>query len=267
MITPFEKMVESTFKSVDPLAYYVNNVEDFDEDIVGACKRKDTAEIRQLASRGKANRAYDIFICISKNWHGFVLCVPANIDPMFEDMITDVIETPFDVPDLIMCFTFELCFEDERLRTYKIRKKLALFKDVRGRIERSFFIGHYKEISPSALQICAIHAAPHRYAVLLKDCVEFSKEFCIQAMRFCSNGRAIENEVNNNIKAATASGLSFEHLSRNIKSSAWFGNLLLNGTDLSSIFSRRHPIFLACLAFVFFLVYPVLVVIAYNRMK
>lgn len=260
-------MVEGTFKSVDPLAYYVNNVGDFDRDIVGACKRKDTAEIRRLASRGKADKVFDIFICISKNWHGYVLCVPAKVDPTFEDMITDVIKTPFDVPDLMLCFTFELCYEDERLQTYKIRKTFSLFKDIKGRIERSFFIGHYEEISPSGLQICAIHAAPHRYAVLLKDCVEFSKEFCIQALRFCSNGRAIENEVNKNIKAATASGFSFEHLSRNIKSSAWIGNVLLNGTDLSSIFSRRHSTIIACLVFVFILVYPVFVVAVYSWMK
>ena len=260
-------MVESTFRSVDPLAYYVNNVEDFDKDIVGACKRKDAAGIQKLASRGKADKAFDIFICVSKSWHGFILCVPAHTDPGFEDMITDVIKSPFDVPDLILCYTFELCYEDQRLQTYKIRKQFSLFKDIKDRIKRSFFIGHYKEISPSGLQICAIHAAPHRYAVLLKDCVEFSKEFCLEALRFCSNGKAIENDVKNNMKSATVSGFSFEHLSRNVRSSAWIGNVLLNGTDLSAIFSRRYSIPIACLAFVFILVYPVLVVIVYNSMK
>ena len=260
--------MEGSFKSVDPLAYYVNNVSDFDADIVGACKRKDVAEIQRLAARGKEGSASDIFICVSKSWHGFVLCVPAKTDPAFEDMITDVIKTPFDVPGMVLCSIFELCYEDERLQTYKIRKTFDLFKNIEGRIKRSFFIGHYEEISLSGLQICAIHAAPHRYAVLLEDCVEYSKEFCLEALRFCSNGKAIERDVNKNIKAATASGFSFEHLSRNVKSSAWFGNVLLNSPDLSSFFSRRYPNILIlgiCLVVVLFLVYPVIVVIVYNR--
>lgn len=260
-------MVESSFRNVDPLAYHVNNVEDFDRDIIRVCKRKDQAEIQRLASRGKANAVYDIFICISKNWHGFVLCVPAGVDPAFEDIITDVIKTPFDVPDLMLCFTFELCFENEQLQTYKIRKSFSLFKDIKGRIKRSFFIGHYEQISPSALQICAIHSSPHRYAVLLQDCVEFSKEFCLEALRFCSNGKEIEKEVNNNIKAATASGFSFEHLSRKIRSSAWIGNILLNGADVNVNFSYRHQLLVICLVIVFILVWPVLVVVVYNRIK
>ena len=258
--------MEGSFKSVDVLAYYVNNVEDFDRNIVRACKNNEVAEIQRLAARGKAGSAYDIFICVSKNWHGFVLCVPASdIDPLFNDMITDVIKTPFDVPDLMLCSTFELCYENEQLRTYKIRKVFSLFKDIKGRIKRSFFIGHYEEISLSGLEICAIHAAPHRYAVLLEDCVEFAKEFCTQALRFCSNGKAIEKEVNKNIKDATASGFSFEHLSRNVRSSAWFGNVLLNVPDFSSAWSQRNAIIVGFLLVAFILVYPVFVVVIYSR--
>ncbi|XP_046846979.1 uncharacterized protein LOC124440619 [Xenia sp. Carnegie-2017] len=256
-------MVEGSLKSVDPLAYYVNNVADFDKEIVRACKQDDAAAIKRLASRG--NSEFDIFICISQNWHGFVLCVPAGLDSSFKDMITDVIKTPFDVPELVLCHTFELCYDDERLRTYKIRKRFSLFRDIQEKIKRTFFIGHYKEISPSGFQICAIRAAPHRYALLLEDCVEFSKEFCIQALRFCSNGREIEDEVKRNMKDATATGFSFEHLSRNIKSSAWFGNLLINGTDISTMISSRNPTVLNSIFLFFLIIYPIIVVFVYHR--
>ena len=257
-------MVEGSFRSVDPLAYYVNNVEDFDGDIVGAFLRKDTAEIKRLASRGNKD-AYDVFICVSKNWHGFILCVPANaVDPMFEDMITDVIQSPFDVPDLIICSTFELCYEDEKMRTYKILKGSSLFKDIKEKIKRSFFVAHFEGVSPSGLQVAAIRSAPHRYAVLLNDCVEFSKEFCIQLLHFSSNGKEIEGKVKEGIKAATASGFSAEHLSRNVRSSAWFGNVFLNGPELSQVFSRRNQSLTVCFLFLLFLVYPVIVVIVIN---
>lgn len=252
-------MVEGTFNSVDPLAYYVNNVEDLDRDIVTAYKKKEHETLAKLAARGREGKEYDMFICVSKNWHGFVLCVPAAIDTLFEDMITDVIKLPFDVPDLILCYVFELCYDDEKIKTYKIRKSFSLFKDLKERIHRSYFIGHYKQISPSGFQIAAMRAAPHRYEVLLHDCVEFSKEFCLQALAFCSNSREIESEVKKNIKAASASGFSVEHLSRKVKSSGWLGNFALGGTDISSLLSRRNPNATLCLVVAFCFIYPIVV--------
>lgn len=263
-------MVEGSFKTVDPLAYHVNNVEDFDPEIVKACKNKDTLALGQLASKGDRGK-YDIFICAHKQWHGFVLCVPANVNAGFEEILTDVIKTPFDVPGVLLCFTFELCYDNQQLRTYKIAKTFSLFKDIKEKIKRSYFIGHYEGITPSGLQIAAIRSAPHRYAVLLKDCVEFSKEFCIQALRVSTNGREIEKEVNKNIKAASASGFSFEYLSRNVRSSAWFGNFMFGGADvgsaISEAFSRQNSTCIACCVVGFILVYPVFVVLFYHCLK
>lgn len=251
-----ENMVEGSFKSVNPLAYYVNNVTDFDSDVVSACIKKDTAALGSLASKG--NRIdYDIFICTSKNWHGFVLCVPASVNGDFGNIL-DVIKSPFDVPDLVLCFTFELCFEVQSQRMYKVRKMFSMFKDIKERIKRSYFIGHYKSVTPFGLQIAAIKSSPHRYAVLLNDCVEFSKEFCIQCLSVCSNGREIENEVDKSIKAATASGFSFEQLSRNVQSSGWLGNFIFGGSDVSTVVSGRYS---TCIVIAFILIYPVIVTI------
>ena len=252
-------MVEGTFKSVDPLAYYVNNVEDLDEAIVTAYKKKENDTLAKLTARGRNGQEYDIFICVSKNWHGFVLCAPACINPPFQDMITDVIKSPFDIPDLMLCYVFELCYDNPEMRTYKIRKGFSLFKDVKERVHRGYFIGHFEQISPSGFQVAALRAAPHRYAVLFDDCIGFAKEFCVQALAFCSNSQKIENEVNKNIKKALASGFSAEHLSRKVKSSGWFGNLALGGTDIGSMFSRRNPNATLCLLVAFFLVYPIIV--------
>ena len=251
-------MVEGTFKSVDTLAYYVNNVNDFDNDIVIAYKRNDREKLKELAARGQGE--YDVFICVTKQWHGFVLCVPAGIHTPFEEVITDVIKSQFDVDDRVLCYVFELCYDDENLRTYKIRKEMSFFRDIKNRVaKRNYFIGHYKQISPSGFQIAAMRAAPHRYAVLLKDCVEFSKEFCIQALAYCSNWRDIESEVKENIKRASATGFSFEQLSRKVRSSGWLGNIALGGTDIGSLLTRRNPNTTSCLIMVFLLIYPIIV--------
>lgn len=258
-------MVEGTFRSVDPFAYYVNNLEEFDRDIVAAYKRKDNETLKRLAALGKSD--YDIFICVSKNWHGFVLCVPAAVDPQFKKLTTDVIKSPFDVPDLILCYVFELCYDNQQMRTYKIQKQFTLFKNIRERIgSRSYFIGHYEQIGPSAFQLAAIRAAPHRYNVLLNDCVEFSKEFCIQALAYSSNWKDIESEVNENIKKASATGFSAEQLSRRVKSSAWLGNISLGGTDMSSIVSNRNPNAVCCFLVVFLLLYPIIVVVVILKL-
>ncbi|XP_028409860.1 uncharacterized protein LOC114532530 [Dendronephthya gigantea] len=252
-------MVEGSFRSVDPLAYYVNSLDDFDREVVVAFKEKKSDVLKRITSQeGKGE--YDIFICVSKSWHGFVLCVPAGTDPQFADMIEDVIKSPFDVPDKILCFAYELCFEKEKMRTYKIRKTFTLFENIKGRIgSRSYFIGHYKNIGPLSFQLAAMRAAPHRYAVLLNDCVEFSKEFCIQALAYSSNWREIEEGVNENIKKATASGYSVEYLSRKVESAGLLGNFSFGGTDVSSFLTERSKALTTLVVIVFMLVYPILV--------
>jgi len=170
------------------------------------------------------------------------LCVPAGEDPNHLADFSDVIQSPFDVPAVSLCWQFELCIEDDELRMYKIRKDCQLFKDVKGRIQRSFYIGRFKKISLCALQFVAMRAAPHRYRVLLEDCVEFAKEFCIQALAYCSNWRDLEEQVHSNIKKATATGFSAEKLSRNIRSSGWLGNTFLGGVDVSGLMSSRYRV-------------------------
>jgi len=94
-----------------------------------------------------------------------------------------------------MCWQFELCIENEQQRMYRISKGCRLFRDVEGRIQRCFYIGRFMGTSLNALQF---EAAPHRYSVLLEDCVEFAKEFCIQAVAYCSNGCPLEEQVHSN---------------------------------------------------------------------
>lgn len=259
-------MVEGSLRSVDSLAYYVNTLSDFDAEIVSAYIKKDNEKIKQLASKGKMD--LDILICVNKNWHGFILCVPAGEDENHLVDFSDVIKTPFDIPSVCLCWQFELCMENKQERMYKIRRECQLFKDVEGRIQRSFHIGRFKEISVNALQLVAMRAAPHRYSVLLEDCVEFAKEFCIQALAYCSNWRDLEEQVHSNIRKATATGFSVEKLSRNIRSSGWLGNTFLGGVDVSGLMSSRYRVAGIIALAVFLLAYPVIVaVIVIKLMK
>jgi len=71
-----EKKMERSLRSVEPLVYYVNTLSDFDVEVVKAYKTKDNARIKQLVFTGKMDM--DLFICVNKSWHGFILCVPAG---------------------------------------------------------------------------------------------------------------------------------------------------------------------------------------------
>ncbi|KAL9966840.1 hypothetical protein ACROYT_G024969 [Oculina patagonica] len=246
------------------LAYYVNTLSDFDVEVINAYKKKDNDKIKQLVTKGKMDM--DIFICVNKSWHGFILCVPAGEDENNLLDFSDVIQTPFDVPSLSLCWQFELCIESEQQRMYKIRKECQLFKDVEGRIKRSFYIGRFKETSLYALQFVALRAAPHRYSVLLEDCVEFAKEFCVQALAYCSNWRDLEEKVHSNIRKATATGFSVEKLSRNIRSSGWVGNTFLGGVDVSGLVSSRFRIAGVIASAVFLLAYPFIVAVIVVKM-
>ncbi|PFX28332.1 uncharacterized protein LOC111326377 [Stylophora pistillata] len=252
-------MVEGSLRSVEPLAYYVNTLSDFDGQVIKAYKNKDQERIKQLASTGNM-MDIDLFICINKAWHGFVLCVPAGEDESGLVDFSDVLKTPFDVPDVSLCWEFELCMEDQRQRMYKIRKDVQLFRDIVKRIKKHFYIGRFKQITLNALQFVALRAAPHRYSVLLEDCVEFAKEFCVQTLAYSSNWREIEEQVHNNIKGATATGFSAERLSRNIRSSGWLGNTFLGGMDVSNVMSSRYrlPAVIALVLFLL-LLYPIFV--------
>ena len=214
-------------KSYDPTAYYVNNVEDLDVNVYEAYLQYldgNFAKKAELANQGRSN--FDIFICINENFHAFVLCVPAGNDPKgpFSDMLrTD----PLLIPEQTLCWTFELGFQHMELKIYKIRKNFKSFKYLQ-RSTKTFYIGRYEGVSPNSLEFAALGASPHQYNVLINDCVEFAKEFCIQLLSYSTNGKELEEKVQDKIREATATGLSVEKMSRNVLLSGMLGNSLLN---------------------------------------
>lgn len=244
-------MVEGTLTSYDPLHYYVNKVTQLNPAIVNAHKNDDKLARENLLSKSKGD--FDIFICVNHHWHGSVLCVPCGRDSLFEDMLSD---DPFQVPEQQLCWMFHLCFEDMKLRTYKIEKLFRLYKDITKSIKETFYIGRFRNMSVNALEFSALRAAPHRYNHIINDCVEFAKEFCIASLSYCSNGLQLEEQVFENIKKASATGFSIERLSRRNYLSGLIGNVSLGGMDTSNLFSGKW-VWLAVL--VFLLVYGVVV--------
>ena len=222
--------------------------------IVRAHKGKDAEKTKKLLAEGKNN--FDIYICVNKNAHAFLLCAPVGEDDLFKDMMQD---DPLQIPEVLLCWRFELCYENQQLRTYKIRKVFSMFKDIKPSIKTTFYIGRYKDVSPRAFQFSALRAAPHRYNAILNDCVEFAKEFCISLLSYCTNWKQLEEEVNQRIQKASATGLSIERLSRKIESSGWFGNRALVGMDLSTLFTGRHQWVVIAVIVTVFLVYPIIV--------
>lgn len=252
--------MEGSLRSVDPLAYLVNNLADFDPEIVKAYKNKNNTRIDELACKGQMDM--DLFICVNKGWHGFILCAPNQDDNGLVD------KSPFDIPSPLKCWQYELLMGNEELRWYKIRREFKPFRDIEGRIQRYFYIGRFRDSSENALQFAAMRAAPHRYNVLLEDCVEFAKEFCVQALAYCSNWHDLEEEVHSNIAKATASGFSVEKLSRNIRSSGWVGHTFIGGIDVSDFLSNRFRVASAVCLLLLLLVYPIVIaVITVKLMK
>jgi hypothetical protein len=257
--------MEGTFQSVDPLAYTVNSVSDLDQEVVTAFNRNDRAAIKRLCAPDTVH--YDLFICINKGWHAFVLCVPVGNPPSeaASKLIDPTVAFPtgnlFEVPDILFCDTFELCFDQVEQRMYKIKRLIRLHKEIKEHIKRSYYIARFSGLNRNALQFAAARAAPRRYRVLLDDCVEFSKCFCIEALAYSNNYKDIEDSVNQSIGNASASGLSVENLSRRIRSSGWVGNTLLGGTDISQIMSgRRAPFVLIPLLLIWPVVAALIVV-------
>lgn len=249
-------MAEGAIRSYDPLAYHVNNISELDPEVVSAHRNKDKQKESQLLSRGKND--FDVFICVNKHAHAFVLCVPCGpVDPVFDDVLS---KDPLQIPEVQLCWRYELCFEHPELRMYKIRKEFDLFKNIKGRIDRSYYIGMYKEVCPIAFQFAALRSAPHCYNALLSDCVEFSKEFCMSALSYCSNWKQLEEQVVSRIKKASATGLSLEKLSRKVRVAGWFGNFSLGGTDVTTLLSGRSGIVIALIV-LFLLVYPIFVAV------
>ena len=214
--------MEGTFHCVDPLVYYVNSLSDFDSDVVMAFKSKSNQKIKRLASTGTMD--LDLFICVNKIEHGFVLCVPTSgYDTGMVDVISSFVKSPFDIPARTRCWQYELC-EGYGGQSYKISRECSQFRDVEGRIHRRFYIGSYEGTSLNALQFVAMEVAPHQYGVLLADCFQFAKKFCIQALEYSSNRSEIEELVLSNITKASSDGFGVKKLTQTISSPDVMGN-------------------------------------------
>lgn len=249
-------MAEVTLRSYDPFAYYVNNVSDLDPEVVKAYKKNDQERTRELLSRAKSD--FDVFICVNAHSHAFVLCVPVGPVETESPLVGSISKEPSDIPELQLCWRFELCFENEQLKMYKIRKGFSVFKDIVGKIHKSYYVGVYRDMAASALQFAVLRSAPHRYNALLDDCVEFAKEFCRSLLSYCSNWKTLEKQVNDRIKEASATGLSIEKLSRKYRKSGVLGNLSLRGAETSFFLTDRRG---AWLVVGLLLIYPVVVAV------
>ena len=230
-------MSEGIFEFYDSFAYKVNNVSALDKGLVEAFKAKDAEKIKQIINDGSP-LTVDVFITINHYQHACILIVPTS------------------VPVNSTCWLIDLRFEEINLRTYKISMKKEVLEVLKESIKKSFFIGRYENVGSNlCFQLAILRASPNRYNAILADCVEFAKEFCICLLSYCSNFSDLEAVVKENIKNATATGLSVEHLSRNSRLSGYLGNLMLGGTDISSILSGNSLFVVA--AVIFFFVYPV----------
>ena len=230
-------MSEGIFEFCGSFAYKVNNVSALDKGLVEAFKAKDAEKIKQIINDGSP-LTVDVFITINHNQHACILIVPTS------------------VPVNSTCWLIDLRFEEINLRTYQISMKKEVLEVLKESIKKSFFIGRYENVGSNlCFQLAILRASPNRYNAILADCVEFAKEFCICLLSYCSNFSDLEAVVKENIKKATATGLSVEHLSRNSGLSGYLGNLMLGGTDISSILSGNSLFVVA--AVIFFFVYPV----------
>ena len=230
-------MSEGIFEFCGSFAYKVNNVSALDKGLVEAFKAKDAEKIKQIINDGSP-LTVDVFITINHYQHACILIVPTS------------------VPVNSTCWLIDLRFEEINLRTYQISMKKEVLEVLKESIKKSFFIGRYENVGSNlCFQLAILRASPNRYNAILADCVEFAKEFCICLLSYCSNFSDLEAVVKENIKNATATGLSVEHLSRNSRLSGYLGNLMLGGTDISSILSGNSLFVVA--AVIFFFVYPV----------
>ena len=250
-------MTEGVFKSFDPLTFWVNDVGNLDREIVNAYKNNDLQKIEEIISQGDPH-SYDVFIC-SDGFHAFLLLIGASDGPPAYGpnvMGNDA----FDVPDLLGCWRIELQYEEIKLQTYQITMKLVLFRDLKNDIKRSFHIARYKRVKHiKCFHLACLQAAPHRYNAILKDCVEFAKEFCVCLLSYCDNGLELEKYVLSQIKKVTATGLSLEKLSRNSLLSGLFANFSFGGLNMSSFLSGPKTAIAIVLIIFFLLIYPIFI--------
>ena len=123
-------MTASTFKFINPVAYYVNSVEKIDVDVRTAFLSADTKKIRELSQE---NRCYfDTFIWVNSSWHAFLLMIPSKeqsaIFPGYysDDQLNDVAK----VEELLFVWICELRYDNMELRTYVIDFRMVIFSTI-----------------------------------------------------------------------------------------------------------------------------------------
>lgn len=222
-------MTEGTQQPFDnPFVYHVNDISDLDQEVVWAHKRGDQQVQKELLSAGKTD--FNVFICLSKHGHAYVMCVPHVEGKTFPDVMSREV---FRMPRPLLCWSFELCFEETSLQIYKLKKTFAIFRDLRMRVATAYFMATFKKTSAMAFQFAALQAAPCRYNAIAADCVEFSKQFCLSLLRYCDNKREIEESMRRRIKEASATGLNLERMSRHKhQDSGFLDSFSLGGTTL-----------------------------------
>ena len=260
------KMTEGVLRSFDPLTFSVNDVGNLDREVVEAYKKNNIARINEIISRGEPH-SYDVFIC-SDGFHAFLLVTIVSEARLAQGPDMSSTDPP-KVPGRVVCWRIELQYEEIKLQTYQISKKLVLFKDVKRDIKKSYNIGRYEKVKNiKCLDLACLQAAPRHYNAILKDCVEFAKEFCMCLLSYCENARKLKKVVQERIKKVSATGLSIERSSRNFFLSGIFGNISLGGLNMSSFIAGPKGAIAVIFFLIFLLIYPIfiaLVVVYFMR--
>ena len=259
-------MTEGVLRSFNPLTFSVNDFGNLDREVVEAYKNNDTIRINEVISRGDPH-SYDVFIC-SDGFHAFLLVTIVSEARMAQDLDMSSTDPP-KVPDRVVCWRMELQYKEIKLQTYQISKECVLFKDVKENIQQSYYIGRYEKVKNiKSLDLACLQAAPHHYNAILKDCVEFAKEFCMCLLSYCENATKLEKIVQKRIKKVSATGLSIERSSRNYFLSGIFGNVSLGGLNMSSFIAGTKGTIAIILGLIFLLIYPIfiaLVIVYFMR--
>ena len=120
-----------TLTSYDPLAYKINTLDGMDPSVVQAHKEKDDEAMKALLAEGRRNP--DVHICV-KHSHAFVLCVSVDTSEVHPDLFK---ENLMFTPEETKCWRFELCFENQNLRTYKLRKVFGHSRTLKAAFRRA----------------------------------------------------------------------------------------------------------------------------------
>jgi hypothetical protein len=192
--------------------------------------------------------------------------LPAEFLTMLPKENVDSFNNPLEIPATLMVQRFELRYLSESERMYKIGTKMKFYRDVAADLKRSYFIGTYEGLTYKGLDIAAIKAAPKRYSVLLSDCLEFAKVFCVELLGYCQNALELERNVDRILSGITITESKLEGVSRQTRSLGLFGNSFLGGLDGSTFMSAGQSPKIILMLVLFLLIYPILICVVVVKM-